>query len=110
MLLSSILSGLIIVIDIGLCKAYQPETGIAGYTLIFNSYGLRLSAHTPFLNKEQAIKENADVHSQVNVLDMPLKRLTVGETDIGFILKSKIADLKELVYAYRNGEIKERYE
>lgn len=100
--------GRLIVIDGGFCKAYQTETGIAGYTLIFNSYGLRLAAHTPFNDKEQAIKENLDVHSQVNVLDKALKRITVGETDVGQSLKSTILDLNKLVDAYRNGVIKEK--
>ncbi|MEG2116897.1 MAG: fructose-bisphosphatase class III, partial [Clostridia bacterium] len=83
------------------------QTGIAGYTLIFNSYGLKLLAHTPFESKEKAIKENVDIHSQVNVFDLAGRRITVGETDTGKKLRETIDDLTKLVQAYQSGVLKE---
>ncbi|MEG1520013.1 MAG: fructose-1,6-bisphosphatase [Clostridia bacterium] len=99
--------GRLIVIDGGFCKALQPQTGIAGYTLIFNSYGLKLLAHTPFESKEKAVKENVDIHSQVNVFDLAGRRITVAETDTGKKLRETIDDLTKLVQAYQSGVLKE---
>lgn len=58
--------GKLIIIDGGICKAYQKVTGIAGYTLVYNSYGLKLIAHRVFESKELAIQTNKDmIHSKV---------------------------------------------
>ena len=93
--------GKLIVIDGGFCRAYHQKTGIAGYTLIYNSYGLRLSAHEPFDSIEKAIEERSDIHSNVTVFETSESRIKVGETDIGRRLKERIADLKELLHSYR---------
>lgn len=91
--------GKLLVIDGGFCRAYQRTTGIAGYTLIYNSYGLRLSAHAPFGTKEEAIAKCIDIHSNVVVFEHTSRRLTVGDTDMGKEIKAKIADLKALLYS-----------
>lgn len=91
--------GKLLVIDGGFCRAYQRTTGIAGYTLIYNSYGLRLSAHAPFGTKEEAIAKCIDIHSNVIVFEHTSRRLTVGDTDMGKEIKAKIADLKALLYS-----------
>lgn len=93
--------GKLIVIDGGFCRAYHQKTGIAGYTLIYNSYGLRLSAHEPFDSIEKAIEERSDIHSNVTVFETSESRIKVGETDIGRRLKERISDLKELLCRYR---------
>lgn len=89
--------GKLIVIDGGFCRAYQKTTGIAGYTLIYNSYGLRLSAHEPFSSKEEAVRKCADIHSDVTVFEQTRRRLTVADTDKGKELLNKISDLKALL-------------
>ena len=90
--------GKLIVIDGGFCRAYQSTTGIAGYTLIYNSYGLRLSAHEPFSSKEEAVRKCTDIHSNVTVFEHTKRRLTVADTDKGRVMKDRIRDLKELLY------------
>ena len=89
--------GKLIVIDGGFCRAYQKTTGIAGYTLIFNSYGLRLSAHEPFGTREEAIRKCIDIHSNVYVFEKTSRRLTVKDTDMGKQLQAKIDDLQALL-------------
>lgn len=101
-------NGKVIVIDGGFCKAYQPKTGIAGYTLIYDSYGLRLAAHEPFPGIDRAISTNSDIHSQEIVFESQVRRLTVADTDDGVRLMRQIQDLKLLLEAYRKGEIKEK--
>ncbi|MDR1018264.1 MAG: fructose-1,6-bisphosphatase [Lachnospiraceae bacterium] len=100
--------GKVIVIDGGFSRAYQKETGIAGYTLTYNSYGLILAAHEPFESTESAIEKGTDIHSDRVVVKRVTKRKLVGDTDIGCELKKRIEDLKTLLNCYRNGEIKER--
>ncbi len=100
-------NGKIIVIDGGFCQAYHKTTGIAGYTLIYNSWGLRLSAHTPFTSKMDAVKNNIDIHSTVTVFERSSKRITISETDIGKNLEEDINYLKMLVKAFLDGTIKE---
>ncbi|MCL2034779.1 MAG: fructose-1,6-bisphosphatase [Oscillospiraceae bacterium] len=97
--------GKLIVIDGGFCKAYQPHTGIAGYTLIYNSYGLRLSAHMPFESVEKAIAENLDILSYTSVFETMQQRIKVMDTDIGQEISEKIYDLSLLLTAYRSGEL-----
>ena len=96
-------NGKLFVIDGGLSKSYQPKTGIAGYTLIFNSRHLALAEHKPF-NRDQ---ENTP---KVTIVEQMQKRIMVADTDKGTELKQRISDLNELVAAYRGGIIKEKME
>lgn len=100
--------GKVLVIDGGFSKAYQKETGIAGYTLIYNSYGLILAAHEPFESTEAAIEKESDIHSDSIIVKRVVQRKLVGDTDIGRELKEQIADLERLLEAYRSGRITER--
>ena len=100
--------GKVLVIDGGFSKAYQKETGIAGYTLIYNSYGLILAAHEPFESTESAIEKETDIHSDSIVVKKTLQRKKVGDTDIGTELKEQIRDLEELLSAYRSGRLTEK--
>ena len=100
--------GKVMVIDGGFSKAYQKETGIAGYTLIYNSYGLRLVAHEPFESTEAAIANEKDIHSETTVVQRVYDRYLVGDTDAGRDLREQITDLERLLAAYRNGEITEK--
>ena len=98
-------NGRLIVSDGGFCKAYQKTTGIAGYTLIFNSHGMRLKSHQPFSGMEAALSENLDIDSQSQQVATLYKRLMVADTDTGEMLKEQIADLEDLLTAYREGLI-----
>ena len=101
-------NGKVIVIDGGFSKAYRKVTGIAGYTLIYNSYGLILSAHEPFASKEEAVSKETDIVSnQVSVRYTSARRL-VGDTDTGKALRERIEELTQLLDAYRKGIIKEK--
>ena len=99
--------GKLLVIDGGFAKAYQSKTGIAGYTLIFNSWGLLLAAHQPFESTEKAIEEEIDIHSQTNILEQRRNRIRIADTDTGDSIREEIEDLKKLLKAYRSGAIKE---
>lgn len=101
--------GKVLVIDGGFSRAYQKETGIAGYTLIYNSYGLILAAHEPFLSTEDAIEKESDIHSDSIVVKRVSERKLVGDTDTGRELKEKIRDLEQLLEAYHSGRIVERF-
>jgi fructose-1,6-bisphosphatase-3 len=101
-------NGKLIVIDGGLSKPYQNITGIAGYTLIYNSYGLILAAHKPFSSRKEAIKENIDISTTQQILERNNIRKRVGDTDVGVELKEQIKDLEILLEAYREGIIKEQ--
>lgn len=100
-------NGKVLVIDGGFSKAYQKETGIAGYTLIYNSYGLILVAHDPFESTEAAIEKESDIHSESTIIKRVLDRRLVSDTDAGKELIEQIADLESLLAAYRSGEVKE---
>lgn len=100
-------NGKLFVIDGGFAKAYQKETGIAGYTLIYNSHGLVLVSHEPFESREKAIAEEKDIHSSTVALQYSQARIMVSNTDIGAELKKNISELDKLVSAYRSGLIKE---
>lgn len=100
-------NGRLLVIDGGFCRAYQPQTGIAGYTLIYNSYGLLLTSHEPFESIRKAIEEEQDILSSTIILEHALTRKRVADTDIGRELKKQIKDLEMLLIAYRKGLIKE---
>ncbi|MDO4328458.1 MAG: fructose-1,6-bisphosphatase [Lachnospiraceae bacterium] len=93
--------GKLYVIDGGLSKAYQSKTGIAGYTLIYNSHHLALAEHKPF-------DPNQESTPRVAIVEKMKKRVMVADTDKGAELASQIDDLKELVEAYRKGTLKER--
>ena len=98
--------GRYLLIDGGFCKAYHKQTGIAGYTLIYSSRGLRLVAHGSFEGKKAAIKENKDIISTSNVRFETLKRRQlVSDTDGGSVLLGKMDDLKMLLGAYLEGTI-----
>lgn len=99
--------GKIIVIDGGLCTAYQKVTGIAGYTLIYNSYGLFLAAHEPFTSAEEAVSKGKDIVSSQMAVHYSSKRRLVGDTDNGRALRERIQELESLLDAYRKGTIKE---
>lgn len=101
-------NGKLIVIDGGFSKAYQKVTGIAGYTLIYDSFGLTLVSHEPFKSREAAIREETDILSSTEVLERVLCRKRVRDTDIGKELLTQIKDLKLLLSAYKEGIIKER--
>ncbi len=101
-------NGKVLVIDGGFSKAYQKETGIAGYTLIYNSYGLILAAHEPFESTEAAIENGSDIHSESTLIKRMTERILVGDTDTGKELKEQIKDLEMLLEAYRSGRIAER--
>ncbi len=100
--------GKLLVIDGGFSKAYQSETGIAGYTLIYHSRGLQLVQHEPFQSTKKAIEEGVDIISNRFVLEFTNDRMRVRDTDIGKELISQIEELKKLLCAYRMGLIKEK--
>lgn len=100
-------NGKVIVIDGGFAKAYQKETGIAGYTLIYNSEGMHLASHEPFETTAKAIMEEKDILSTSTIVEKTKFRQLIKDTDIGVNLKSQISDLKQLLDAYRGGLIKE---
>lgn len=100
--------GKVLVIDGGFSKAYQKETGIAGYTLIYNSHGLILAAHEPFESTEAAIEKESDIHSDSVMVKRAAERKLVGDTDVGKELREQIEDLKMLLEAYRSGRIAEK--
>ena len=101
-------NGKLLVIDGGFSKAYQPETGIAGYTLVFHSRGLQLVQHEPFTSIQRAVEEGMDIKSTTQIVEMSSKRMMVKDTDRGKELMQQIVDLKKLLYAYYNGLIKEK--
>lgn len=102
--------GKVIVIDGGFSKAYRRRTGIAGYTLIYNSYGLTLTAHEPFVSRETAIREEIDIVSKREAVEYMDKRILVGDTDDGKKMRERIKDIKLLIEAYQSGEIAEKDE
>lgn len=95
--------GKLFVIDGGISKAYQQATGIAGYTLIYDSHSLSLAEHQPFISGE------SEHTPRVYVVEQMKKRINISDTDKGLEITQKIDDLKELLQAYRNGIIKEKY-
>lgn len=101
-------NGKMMVIDGGFSKAYQPETGIAGYTLVYHSRGFQLVQHEPFTSITKAVKEGQDIKSTIQLVEMTNRRMLVKDTGIGDELKAQIADLEKLLEAYRTGAIKER--
>ena len=100
-------NGKMMVIDGGFSKAYQPETGIAGYTLVYHSRGFQLVQHEPFTSTQKAIEEGLDIKSTTQLVELSSQRMMVKDTDKGRELKIQIEDLKKLLVAYRTGVIKE---
>jgi fructose-1,6-bisphosphatase-3 len=97
--------GKLLFIDGGFCKAYQKKTGIAGYTLICNSHGMRLLSHRPFWGIESAIQNNDDIITSSKVVETATERLMVRNTDVGTNLTDQIAILNRLLEAYRSGTL-----
>lgn len=100
--------GKLLVIDGGFCSDYHKKTGIAGYTLIYNSHGLRIMAHQPFETIQKAMKDNLDIESESQLIETEKARVMVKDTDIGREIYEHISDLELLLRGYRSGEIKER--
>ena len=100
--------GRLMVIDGGFSEAYHKETGIAGYTLVYHSRGFQLVQHEPFTSAQDAINRGTDIKSTTQIVEMSAHRMLVADTDKGVELKPQINDLKELLYAYRHGYIKEK--
>lgn len=100
-------NGKLLVIDGGFAKSYRGETGRAGYTLTYNSYGLILAANEPFDSKSDAIREEIDIKYDIMVNKKEIERKSVADTDIGKELQDEINDLKLLLEAYREGKIKQ---
>ena len=101
-------NGKLIVIDGGFCRAYQDKTGTAGYTLVYNSYGMRIVTHEPFAGIDNAIKSNKDILSTTKVFDTSENRIRVAQTDDGQTIRNRIEGLSMLLCAYRNGVLKEQ--
>ncbi len=100
--------GKILVIDGGFSKAYQSKTGIAGYTLVYNSHGMWIAAHEPFESKDAAILKETDIVSDSFVVESSSIRLRVADTDTGYDIREQICELEDLLEAYREGLIIER--
>ena len=100
--------GKMIVIDGGFSRAYQPKTGIAGYTLVYHSHGFQLVQHEPFESTEKAIKEGLDIKSTIFLVDYTRRRMMVKDTDKGQELRVQINDLKKLLVAFRAGLVQEK--
>ncbi len=98
-------NGKLLIIDGGLSKSYQKTTGIAGYTLIYNSYGLMLAEHEPFTSTNDAILKETDLHSSKVIVEK-VERKKIKDTDIGLELEEQIENLKRLLQAYKKGIIK----
>ena len=100
--------GKLLIIDGGFSKAYQSKTGIAGYTLVANSHGMRLVAHEPFESTEAAILHESDIFSDTTVVENSYDRILVADTDIGRELRESIVQLEHLLKAYQEGTIAEK--
>ncbi len=98
--------GKAIIIDGGFCKAYHKKTGISGYTLISNSRGLRLLQHQKIADVREALKENHDIESVSETVELQACRTTLGDTDEGRLIQDEITDLYNLLLAYQNGLLK----
>jgi fructose-1,6-bisphosphatase-3 len=100
-------NGKLMVIDGGFSEPYHKETGIAGYTLVYHSRGFELVQHEPFNSTADAIKRGTDIKSTTQIVEMSQRRMRVADTDKGREIQQQIADLEQLLYAYRHGIIKE---
>ncbi|MEN2667179.1 fructose-1,6-bisphosphatase [Listeria aquatica] len=100
-------NGKMLVIDGGFSPSYHKTTGLAGYTLLFNSYGLQLASHQPFTSTEEAIKNETDILSTRQVIETEIERKRVRDTDNGQELIRQAEELKQLLNAYRKGYLNE---
>ena len=100
--------GKLMVIDGGFSEAYHKETGIAGYTLVYHSRGFQLVQHEPFMSASDAIQRGLDIKSTTQLVELSAHRMLVADTDKGTELRSQITDLRQLLYAYRHGILKEK--
>lgn len=100
--------GKLFIIDGGFCEAYQKTTGIAGYTLVFNSHGLKIKSHFPFEGVAAAIDDNADIESEAVTVERFPRRRYIADCDNGVRLRRRIEALESLLEAYRSGEISEK--
>lgn len=101
-------NGKLILIDGGMSKTYRKQTGIAGYTLIFNSYGLAITSHTPFESIDTIVENNMEMMSQRYIVEKVERRILVRDTDIGKKLLDDIEDLNNLLFLYDSGAISEK--
>jgi fructose-1,6-bisphosphatase-3 len=101
-------NGKLMVIDGGFSEAYHHETGIAGYTLVYHSRGFQLVQHEPFMNVRDAIQRGLDIKSTTQLVELSAHRMLVADTDKGTELREQIDDLRQLLYAYRHGILKEK--
>jgi len=98
-------NGRLLVIDGGFCKAYQKTTGIAGYTLVYSSHGMRILSHRPFQGVEAAIENNDDIVSHSDLIETGVQRVLIMDTDAGNEIADKIFTLTKLLEAYKQGII-----
>ena len=101
--------GKLIVIDGGFSKAYQPTSGIAGYTLIYNSRHYRIVSHQPFAGRWNAIHKNDDIRNESEVFETLETRMRMSQTDEGVELQTRVDDLMMLLEAYRTGAVTENH-
>ena len=101
--------GKLLVIDGGFSRAYQSTSGIAGYTLIFNSRHLRIVSHQPFAGRKEALKRNRDIDNDSLIFETLEKRMKVAQTDEGVDLRAQVNDLVRLMEAYRSGAVAENH-
>ncbi len=101
-------NGKLMVIDGGFSEAYHSETGIAGYTLVYHSRGFQLVQHEPFTSASDAVLKGTDIKSTTQLVELSAHRMHVADTDKGEELREQIDDLRQLLYAYRHGILKER--
>jgi fructose-1,6-bisphosphatase-3 len=99
-------NGRLMVIDGGFSQHYHSTTGIAGYTLVFHSRGFELIQHEPFTSKRDAIQNGSDIHGSIQLVELSGHRIRVRDTDHGRKIQKQIAELRELLYAYRHGYIR----
>ena len=102
-------NGKLLVIDGGFSRAYQSTSGIAGYTLIYNSRHYRIVSHQPFAGKWNAVHKNDDIANESVIFEKMETRMRVSETDEGTELQTRVDDLLMLLEAYRNGAVTENH-
>ena len=102
--------GKLIVIDGGFCKAYQPTSGIAGYTLIFNSRNIRIVSHEPFAGRRDAVRNDHDIANNSLIFEYMESRMKVAETDQGRELQARVDELRDLLIAYQSGAVTEDHQ
>ena len=101
--------GKLLVIDGGFSRAYQSTSGIAGYTLIYNSHHYRIVSHQPFAGKWNAVHRNDDIANESVIFEKMETRMRVSQTDEGEELQTRVNDLKLLLEAYRSGAVTENH-